>query len=351
MGSYPDNKEILFFLIVKIYKLTFLSTLIIRTLISISAYTWLGIWIGLEINLLSIIPIIRSKNIISSESSIKYFITQAIASTVILIRIIIIIWKYNIYSTIDNSNLLIIINSGLFLKIGIAPLHFWFPEVLEGLNWNNCILILTWQKITPIMLIIYNTEFTMFYSVIIISGIIIRRIIRINQVRIRKLIAFSSINHIGWILAAIIMEKTIWIIYFIIYSFITINIAYIIKNTYYLSQLFPYLNTSPIIKIFFILNFLSLSGIPPFLGFLPKWIVIQTIVINKIFILSIIIIAFTLIIIYVYIRIIITALVIKINQRNWTLKLNTKINSLSIGILNFFLVIRLILVTIMLNII
>nr|UZC78724.1 NADH dehydrogenase subunit 2 [Aquatica leii] len=336
---------------VKMYKLTFLSTLIMSTLISISAYTWLGMWIGLEMNLLSIIPIISSKNMMSSESSIKYFITQAIASTVILMSIIMMMWKYNIYSTMDNSNLLMIMNSGLFLKMGMAPLHFWFPEVLEGLNWNNCMLMLTWQKITPMMLIMYNTEFTMFYSVIIISGMIISSIMSMNQVSIRKLMAFSSINHMGWMLAAMIMEKTIWIIYFMIYSFITINIAYMMKNTYYLSQLFPYLNTSPMMKMFFMLNFLSLSGIPPFLGFLPKWMVIQTMVMNKMFMLSMIMIAFTLIMIYVYMRIMMTALVMKINQSNWTLKLNTKINSLSIGMLNFFLVMSLILVTIMLNMI
>nr|YP_009092128.1 NADH dehydrogenase subunit 2 [Aquatica leii]AHA46882.1 NADH dehydrogenase subunit 2 [Aquatica leii] len=336
---------------VKMYKLTFLSTLIMSTLISISAYTWLGMWIGLEMNLLSIIPIISSKNMMSSESSIKYFITQAIASTVILMSIIMMMWKYNIYSTMDNSNLLMIMNSGLFLKMGMAPLHFWFPEVLEGLNWNNCMLMLTWQKITPMMLIMYNTEFTMFYSVIIISGMIISSIMSMNQVSIRKLMAFSSINHMGWMLAAMIMEKTIWIIYFMVYSFITINIAYMMKNTYYLSQLFPYLNTSPMMKMFFMLNFLSLSGIPPFLGFLPKWMVIQTMVMNKMFMLSMIMIAFTLIMIYIYMRIMMTALVMKINQSNWTLKLNTKINSLSIGMLNFFLVMSLILVTIMLNMI
>nr|UZG66042.1 NADH dehydrogenase subunit 2 [Aquatica ficta] len=336
---------------VKMYKLTFLSTLIMSTLISISAYTWFGMWIGLDMNLLSIIPIISSKNMMSWESSIKYFITQAIASTVILMTIIMMMWKYNIYSTMDNSNLLMIMNSGLFLKMGMAPLHFWLPEVLEGLNWNNCMLMFTWQKITAMMLIMYNTQFTKFYSVIIISGMIFSSIMSMNQVSIRKLMAISSINHMGWMLAAMIMEKTIWIFYFMIYSFITINIAYMMKNTYYLCQLFPYLNTSPMMKMFFMLNFLSLSGFPPFLGFLPKWMVIQTMVMNKMFMLSMIMIAFTLIMIYVYMRIMMTALVMKFNQSNWTLKKNTKINSLSIGMLNFFLVMSLILVTIMLNMI
>nr|YP_009387930.1 NADH dehydrogenase subunit 2 [Aquatica wuhana]ART65571.1 NADH dehydrogenase subunit 2 [Aquatica wuhana] len=333
----------------KMYKLMFMSTLIMSTLISISAYSWLGMWIGLEINLLSIIPIISSKNMVSSESSIKYFITQAIASTVILMTIIMMMWKFNFYSKIDNSNLILIMNSGLLLKMGMAPLHFWFPEVLEGLNWNNCMLMLTWQKITPMMLLMYNTESTLFYSTVIISGMIISSILSMNQISMRKLMAFSSINHMGWMMAAMIMEKSIWMIYFLIYSFITINITYMMKNTFYLNQLFPYLNSSPTMKMFFMLNFLSLSGIPPFLGFLPKWMVIQMLIENSMFLLSIIMIAFTLIMIYVYMRIMMSSLIMKINQSNWNLKLNTKINSLTIGILNFFLMSSLVLVTIMLN--
>nr|UYI30612.1 NADH dehydrogenase subunit 2 [Aquatica sp. a XF-2022] len=333
----------------KMYKLLFMTTLIISTLISISAYTWLGMWIGLEINLLSIIPIIQDKNMLSSESSIKYFITQAIASTIILMSIIMMMWKYNTHSSMNSSSLLMIMNSGLLLKMGMAPFHFWFPEVLEGLNWNNCMLMLTWQKITPMMLLMYNTEYTVFYSMIIISGMIISSIMSMNQISIRKLMAFSSINHMGWMMAAMIMEKTIWLIYFTIYSLITINITYTMKNTFYLNQLFPYMNTSPMTKMFFMLNFMSLSGIPPFLGFLPKWMVIQTMVENKMFTLTIIMIAFTLIMVYVYMRIMMTAMIMKTSQTNWTLKMNIKINSLPIGILNFFLVMSLILVTVVLT--
>nr|YP_008593288.1 NADH dehydrogenase subunit 2 [Nipponoluciola cruciata]BAN82541.1 NADH dehydrogenase subunit 2 [Nipponoluciola cruciata]BDE56946.1 NADH dehydrogenase subunit 2 [Nipponoluciola cruciata] len=335
----------------KMYKLMFLTILVMSTLISISAYTWLGMWIGLEVNLLSIIPIIQNKNMLSSESSIKYFITQALASTIILMSIIIMMWKYNFHSSMNNSSILMVMNSGLLLKMGMAPLHFWFPEVLEGLNWNNCMLMLTWQKITPMILLMYNTEFTLFYSTIIISGMIISSIMSMNQISIRKLMAFSSINHMGWMMAGMITEKTVWMLYFTIYSLITVNIAFMMKNIYYLNQLFPKLNTSPSMKMFFMLNFLSLSGIPPFLGFLPKWMVIQTMVEKNMFTLSIIMIVFTLIMIYVYMRIMMITIIMKTNQSNWALKLNTKINNMPISMLNFFMIMSLVLVTIMLNMI
>nr|QEJ81451.1 NADH dehydrogenase subunit 2 [Pygoluciola sp. FM18] len=337
---------------VKMYKLLFISLLIMSTLISISAYTWLGMWIGLEINLLSIIPILQDKNILSSESSIKYFITQAIASTIIMMSMIMMMWKFNFSSVINpKSEILMIMNSGLILKMGMAPLHFWFPEVLEGLNWNNCMLMLTWQKITPMMLIMYNIEFSIFFSTIIISSMIISSIMSINQISIRKLMAFSSINHMGWMMGGMLTEKTIWMLYFIIYSITTINISLMMKNTFYLNQLFPTLNSSPSMKMFFMMNFMSLSGIPPFLGFLPKWMVIQTLIENSMFILTIIMISFTLIMIYVYMRIIMSSLIMKSNQTNWNLNLNLKINKISISMLNFLSMMSLILVTIMTNMI
>nr|YP_010538694.1 NADH dehydrogenase subunit 2 [Luciola parvula]UYE92305.1 NADH dehydrogenase subunit 2 [Luciola parvula] len=336
----------------KIYKLMFLSILIMSTLISISAYTWLGMWIGLEMNLLSIIPIIQNKNILSSESAIKYFIVQALASTIIMMSIIMMMWKFNFNSNIYmNSNLLMIMNLSLLLKMGMAPVHFWFPEVLEGLNWNNCLLMLTWQKITPMVLLMYNTEFNLFFSMIIISGVIISSIMSMNQMSMRKIMAFSSINHMSWMLTSMILEKTIWILYFIIYSIITINISLMMKNIFYLNQLFPILNIYPSMKMFFMLNFMSLSGIPPFLGFLPKWMVIQTMIENNMFTLTIMMIMFTLVMIYIYMRITMTTLIMKTNQMNWNLKLSLKINKMPISMINFISMMSLCLVTIMMNMI
>nr|UZG66081.1 NADH dehydrogenase subunit 2 [Abscondita terminalis] len=334
----------------KMYKLMFTSMLIMSTLISISAYTWLGMWIGLEINLLSLIPIIPSKSILSSETSIKYFITQAIASTIIMMSMIKMMWKFNFSSLINmKSNWLMIMNLGLIFKMGMAPLHFWFPEVLEGLNWNNCLIMLTWQKITRMMLIMLNIEFPIFYSMIIISAMMISGIMSINQMSIRKLMAFSSINHMGWMMSSMMTEKTIWILYIVVYSIITINITMMMKNIFYLNQLFSTLNVSFSMKMFFMLNFLSLCGIPPLLGFMPKWMVIQTMIENNMFFLTIIMIMFSLIMIYVYIRIIMTTLHMKTNQVNWNMTLNMKINKMPISLLKFLSMMSLILVTIMLN--
>lgn len=287
------------------YKIIFVSTMIIGTIISISSYSWIGIWIGLEINLLSIIPLIeRTKNIIASEAALKYFITQAVASTLLIFSIIIISLKL-IYTINLTLYFRLIFNTSLLTKIGAAPFHFWFPEVIEGLNWSNSLIILTWQKIAPIVLLTYNNQNILYLALVIIFRIIIRGLIGINQTRLRKIMAYSSINHIGWIIGSIIVIETIWIYYFVIYRIITANIVLIFKNLniFHVNQLYISINQNIIIKFFFVTNFLSLGGLPPFLGFIPKWLTVQTLAQRNLHTISIIIILITLITLYFYMQV------------------------------------------------
>nr|QYC35481.1 NADH dehydrogenase subunit 2 [Cyphonocerus sanguineus klapperichi] len=337
----------------KFYKMIFISMIFISTMISISSYTWMTMWMGLEMNLLSIIPLMQEdKNIMASESSIKYFMTQAIASTVIMMSIIMMIWKINFsVSMIPDSSLLLMMNSSLLLKMGMAPFHFWFPEVLEGLNWINCMLIMTWQKLAPMVLIMYNMKFSFFMTIIISFSMVISGIMAINQVSLRKIMAYSSINHMGWMIASMIIMKSIWMIYFLVYSILTINISMFMEKNkiFFLSQLFMNLNSSPLTKMFFMINFLSMSGLPPLLGFLPKWLTIQALVLNEFLALPLIMIVFTLIMIYVYIQIAMSSFILKINEKNWTLIEKQKISNMSLGIFNFLMVTSLIMVTMMFN--
>lgn len=345
MGSYPIYKGlILFFLILKFYKILFFISLTIGTLIAISSYSWIAIWIGLEINLLSIIPLLRdSKNIYPSEAAIKYFITQALASIILLFSIIINLNFTEIFP--EHSVFLIIINSALLTKIGAAPFHAWFPEVMEGLNWFNCLIILTWQKIAPIILLIYTIKITLFFLCIIIFSSILGRILGLNQIRLRKILTYSSINHISWIIARIINYQTIWLIYFLVYSIINLNIILIFnnQNIFYLKQLFNNLNTRKIFKFLFILNFLSLGGLPPFLGFLPKWLVINNLIQNNFYLLRILIIIFTLITLFFYLRITFSTLIINFNEN--VIFQNQHFRFLTIT-LNFLSLLRLLLCTI-----
>ena len=261
------------------------------------------------------IPLIRdSKNSFPSESALKYFITQALASVIFLFSIIITLNLTEIFP--QNSVFTIMINSALLTKMGAAPFHAWFPEVMEGLNWSNNLIILTWQKIAPIILLIYNLKITLFLFCVIIFSSILGRISGLNQIRLRKILAYSSINHIRWIIARILNYQTIWIIYFLIYSIINLNIILILKyfNVYYLRQLNNALNFNKTFKFFLILNFFSLGGLPPFLGFLPKWLTINNLILNNFYLLRTFLIIFTLITLFFYLRLSFSTLIINTNE-------------------------------------
>nr|QAY82067.1 NADH dehydrogenase subunit 2 [Hyphasis sp. REN-2018] len=325
----------------KLYKILFFNTMIMGTLISISAYSWLSMWIGLEINLLSIIPLFKSNiNLYPIESILKYFIVQSLASMMILFSIIM---SMNMNEFIpQNSNywFAMILNSALMTKLGIAPFHFWFPEVAEGLNWLNNMILLTWQKLAPMILIMYNFNMTFYMSIIIIISTITGSIMGINQISLRKILVYSSITHMAWMLASMMSMKMIWTIYFIIYTLMTIMIIVMFNNLniFYLKQLFLNFNQNKNIKMLFIYNFLSLGGLPPFIGFLPKWLTINFLINNNFYILSFFLILFTLITLYFYIRITFTTLTF--NMKETTIK-STQLKKM-MNTFNFFLMMSLI---------
>nr|ANJ70265.1 NADH dehydrogenase subunit 2 [Hydroporus gyllenhalii] len=337
-----------------IYKLIFISMLFMGTIITISSYSWLGIWMGLEINLLSFIPLINMKNNqFSSESSIKYFLIQALASSILLFTIIMFISKSKMINEMYffNKTLMMIMNSTILLKLGAAPFHFWFPEIIEGLNWMNSMILMTWQKVAPMMILSYTMKLNYFIYFIIISSTLIGSIGGLNQISLRKILAYSSINHIGWMLSSFIMNEIIWIIYFLIYSFISMSIILMFNklNIFMLNQLFMMMNNFYIIKYFMLMNLLSLGGLPPFLGFLPKWIIIQNLSYNN-FLLIMFMIMMTLITLFFYLRISYSSLMINNNELNFTKIMNKNhYNNMMINTLLFISINGMILYTMFIN--
>nr|AXS66081.1 NADH dehydrogenase subunit 2 [Elateroidea sp. 9 KM-2017] len=335
------------------YKLVFLNSLFMGTLISISSYSWMGMWMGLEINLLSIIPLMKSKSMSSSESSIKYFITQAIASTVILISILLMM------SNLINTATLMIelspqmtLNSALLTKMGAAPFHFWFPEIIEGLSWMNCMLMFTWQKIAPMIILMYGGPSINLIFSSILASMIISGVMSMNQVSLRKILTYSSINHMGWMLMSMILNKTIWLVYFTIYCIMTINIILTMNffKIFFLQQMFQIMNQNSEIKFLFSMNFLSLAGIPPMIGFFPKWLTIQLLIQQNQFIMAVIMIILTLFMIFVYMRMAMSTLVMNSSESSWNQMFKlTKIKSFLISVINFSNLFSLILMTILFN--
>nr|AML26530.1 NADH dehydrogenase subunit 2 [Staphylinidae sp. BMNH 1274696] len=303
-----------------LYKILFFITLMIGSLIAISSNSAMGMWIGLEINLLAFIPIIQEKNNqYSSESSLKYFLTQALASTILLFSLIFMSKNMLFMNNIDSS-IMIIFNSALLTKMGMAPFHFWFPEVIEGLNWLNCLILLTWQKITPMVLVMYNMNFQYYFFMVIIFGMMISGFIGLNQTSLRKIMAYSSINHMSWMISSMIVSETIWMIYFCVYSILSINIIFMFKmlNIYFYNQLIISINSNFLWKFFFSFNFLSLGGLPPFLGFMPKWLTIQYLIQFNWLMLSFFMVLLTLLTLFFYTRLIFNILVMSNNEINYS---------------------------------
>nr|QJS35657.1 NADH dehydrogenase subunit 2 [Bactrocera tuberculata] len=309
-------------------KIMFFFILMTGTLITVSSNSWLGAWMGLEINLLSFIPLMNSNNLTSTEASLKYFLTQAMASAVLLFAIM--MMYLNNYPIIqDNSsynNLMII--SSLLLKSGAAPFHFWFPNVMEGLSWMNALTLMTWQKIAPLMLISYTTQ-SVFIFMAIIASTITGSLGGLNQTSLRKLMAFSSINHLGWMLAAMQANESMWCIYFSFYTFLSFSLTFMFNNfkMFHINQLFNSFFNSKILKFILFLNLLSLGGLPPFIGFLPKWLVIQLLVLKSQYMLMTVMTVMTLITLFFYLRLCFAAFMLNYYENNWTIDMT--INNVS----------------------
>nr|YP_009555371.1 NADH dehydrogenase subunit 2 [Triodia sylvina]AZU95908.1 NADH dehydrogenase subunit 2 [Triodia sylvina] len=328
-------------------KLFFMIILFFSSLISISSNSWLGCWIGLEINLLSFIPLINNNNnLLYSEASLKYFLIQALASSNLLFLILLFSFFFNFFD-IQNNFIKILLNSSLLMKLGASPFHFWFTQILEGMTWFNSLILMTWQKITPLILLSYCYNYYFLILSIILSSMF-GAIGGLNQISLRKLMAYSSINHLSWMMMSLIMNENLFFFYLLIYFFLNFIMCmlFYLTNSFFLNQLF-YLNYSPKIKFFIFLNLLSLGGLPPFLGFLPKWLMINYLVNFNMLMLSFILIMTTLISLFYYIRIFYSAFLMNYLKLKWfKIKINNKINLFMI--LTFLSLISLFLSTILL---
>nr|QHN89104.1 NADH dehydrogenase subunit 2 [Hasora chromus] len=297
-------------------KMFFFFILIMSTLIAISSNSWMGCWIGLEINLLSFIPLIsNSNNLMSSEAALKYFLTQSIASINFLFSILL---KMILLKNFEMNNLFsILINSSMLMKMGSAPFHFWFPNIIEGLSWMNCFILMSWQKITPMILLSYYMNKNFLFIIMIINTII-GAVGGINQVSLRKLMAFSSINNLGWMMASILISQNLFLMYFSIYTFLISIMCFFfyMMNIYFINQLFIF-NMNFLIKFIISMNFLSLGGLPPFLGFFPKWIIINFLILKKFYLSTFIFILTSLITLFYYIRIIYSSIMFNYLKLKW----------------------------------
>nr|YP_009711623.1 NADH dehydrogenase subunit 2 [Aphis glycines]QGA47165.1 NADH dehydrogenase subunit 2 [Aphis glycines] len=276
-------------------KIMFFIMLMFSTLVSISSSNWLSMWMGLELNLFSIIPILNFKSsIYSIEATMKYFLIQAFASILLLIFLI----NKNFFFFI-NSNFMIIMP--LLMKLSLMPFHLWLPSMMEGLNWIACLLMMTWQKISPLIMISYlNTNKNLIFLFTLIS---MNSIFGLNQNSMRKILAMSSINNSTWMLFAIVLNNKLWMNYFLIYSMLNFLMIKILNNynINYINQL-KFFNLNFFFKLNMLMLIFSIMGLPPMIGFLMKWMLIKNLIYNNMYMVMMMLIMLTILNLFFYIK-------------------------------------------------
>nr|BCV68678.1 NADH dehydrogenase subunit 2 [Beringiana fukuharai] len=248
-------------------KLLFVFLLFSSTYLVASSSNWLTTWMGLEINMLGYIPLIFLKeNTSESETAVKYLIPQSVGSTIFISSAI-------VSSYFNNLQILMVI--AMCLKLGVAPFHFWFPPVMAGLQLTPAFILLTWQKVAPILAISsFNSSLIKMLMPIAAISATWGGIGGINQTDIRSLLTYSSIAHTGWMLASINSNYHILFMYLLTYMLINISIYFFLfkEDSKSYKQLF---SSKEEVKTFILaISLLSLGGMPPFVGFVMKLLVL-----------------------------------------------------------------------------
>nr|AAS91410.1 NADH dehydrogenase subunit 2 [Rhinopoma hardwickii] len=284
-------------------------TIIFGTMIVLMSSHWLMIWMGFEMNMLAIIPMLmKQHNPRSVEASTKYFLTQATASMLLMLAIIINLLQSGQWTitNIMSPTASIIMTLALTMKLGLSPFHFWVPEVTQGIPLSSGLILLTWQKIAP-MSVLYQISHSINLDMMLTMSILSIAVGGwggLNQTQLRKIMAYSSIAHMGWMTAILAYNPTMTLLNLVIYILMTTTTFMLLmytSSTTTLSLSHSW-NKMPMITSSILVIMLSLGGLPPLTGFLPKWMIIQELTKNDSIILPTMMAITALLNLYFYMR-------------------------------------------------
>ncbi|YP_004285815.1 NADH dehydrogenase subunit 2 (mitochondrion) [Channa argus] len=259
---------------------TLLFGLGLGTTITFASSHWLLAWMGLEINTLAILPLMaRHHHPRAVEATTKYFLTQATAAATILFASTTNAWLTGQWDILQMAhpiptNMVLL---SLALKIGLAPMHSWLPEVLQGLDLTTGLILSTWQKLAPFALLLQiqpNTSILIFLG---LTSTLVGGWGGLNQTQLRKILAYSSIAHLGWMLLILQFAPSLTLLALLMYIIMTSSLFLIFKlnQATNINTLATSWAKSPMLASIAPLLLLSLGGLPPLSGFMPKWLILQ----------------------------------------------------------------------------
>nr|WNH37076.1 NADH dehydrogenase subunit 2 [Nezumia sclerorhynchus] len=294
----------------------FLLTLGLGTSLTFCSSHWLLAWIGLEINSLAILPLlIASYQPRAVEASMKYLLIQATGAAIILWGSVLnaqATGHWNISDSKEDLAMLVII-AGLTLKMGLAPLHAWLPEIIQGTSMTTAMILSTWQKLAPLVLLCEVAQPHQWLALTLgLVSIAVGGLAGMNMTLLRKLLAYSSVAHMGWMILVMTFNVHLTLIALAIYIIATL----LVFSTLFTTSASTINNLSlswgkyPALTALTPLILLSLGGLPPLSGFMPKWLIVQEMINQEMVFIASIAIMTSLLSLFFYTRISYTLLCI-----------------------------------------
>nr|ALJ30632.1 NADH dehydrogenase subunit 2 [Holcosus undulatus amphigrammus] len=256
--------------------------MITGTLITMSSNHWLLAWLGLEINMMAIVPLIsKMHHPRATEATTKYFLAQTGASLLMLFSSTLNAWHLGTWdiTQLTDQTACTTLTIALCMKIGLAPLHLWLPEVMQGTTLKMALIIATWQKLAPMILIIMtsNSHSKPLLMLMATLSIIIGGWGGLNQTQTRKIMAYSSIANMGWMIIILQQAPKLTTLTLLIYIVMTTTLFMTLlpQKTKTIKTISTTWMMSPTLTTIMMLTLTSLGGLPPMTGFMPKWLILE----------------------------------------------------------------------------
>ena len=318
------------------YPILILSSLL-GMMIMISSYDLIIFYMGLELQSLSlyVLSAIKRDNIRSSEAGLKFFVLSALSSGLLLYGCALIYGftgstNFDVISdNLKESNIgsifgVVFIITGLAFKISAVPFHMWAPDVYEGSPTSVTSFLVLVPKIAAISIIIrfmyvpfinIINQWQLIIIFLSIASMVLGAVAAIGQSNIKRLMAYSSIGHMGYALAGIatgtISGINSTIIYLIIYLIMNLGVFACIfsmrrKNIYFenIDDLAGLSKQRPLLSFGFLIFMFSLAGVPPLAGFFAKFYIFMAVIESKMYLLAIIGLVTTVVSAFYYLRIV-----------------------------------------------